>query len=395
LRGCSAEREIINADFLGVDSLMNIGQICHIYHPHIGGVENYVYRLTKSIEHRGHNVNIYTTDLSIQNTKEREENTKYCKTNFVILRNPISREFAKKIKSSNEDIYHLHSPWFITSFTASRILRKKPKVMTVHSAEIVIKDVKSLILNKVYYPFATNVLKDMNVLMVQGQIEKKRLLSHFDLLPERIKIVPNAIEINKFDKSGDYNKFIEKYNLREESFKILYVSRLVEAKNQIKLISALTKYIEDKDIEVVLIGEGDPSYISRLKSIADERVHILGSVSFEDLVAAYHSADLFVFLGTWEGMPTVILEAMLCGLPILTTPVGGIPDIVTEGKNGLFVKVPIEEKDLVDRIKYFINDVDINKMSKANIEKVKTQYNWNVVANKILDVYNEVLEEYK
>ena len=206
---------------------MKIGQICHIYLPHIGGVENYVYRLTKSIEHLGHNVNIYTTDLSIQNTNEREENTKYCKTNFVILRNPISREFAKKIKSSNEDIYHLHSPWYITSFTASRILRKKPKVMTVHSAEIVIKDVKSLILNKMYYPFAKNVLKDMDVLMVQGQIEKKRLMSHFDLLPERIKIVPNGIEINKFDKSGDYNNFIEKYNLKKESFKILYISRLV------------------------------------------------------------------------------------------------------------------------------------------------------------------------
>ena len=154
------------------------------------------------------------------------------------------------------------------------------------------------------------------------------------------------------------------------------------------------KCLKNKDIEVILIGEGNPSYISRLKSIADERVHILGEVSFEDLVAAYHSADLFVFLGTWEGMPTVIIEAMLSGLPILTTPVGGIPDIVTEGENGLFVKVPVDEQDLVKGISFFINEQDLNKMSTANIEKVKTQYNWDVIANKISDVYKGVLEEY-
>lgn len=374
---------------------MKIGQICHIYSPHIGGLENYVLRLTKSLEEVGHEITIYTTDLSIRDTNKRAENAWYCKTNFAILRNPISAGLVKKLKNSNEDIYHLHSPWYMTSFLASKALRKKPKVMTVHSAEIVINDVKTRILNKIYHPFAESVLKDMDVLMVQGQIERKRLLSHFDLPFERVKIVPNGIEIDKFNKREDYNGFLEKYGLREDSFKILYVSRLVEAKNQRKLISAITKYMKDKDIEAIFIGEGDPSYISRLKSIADERIHILGEVSFEDLVAAYHSADLFVFLGTWEGMPTVIMEAMLSGLPILTTPVGGIPDIVTEGENGLFVKVPVDEQDLVNVIRYFINEADLNKMSKANIEKVKTQYNWDIVANKILDVYNEVLEEYR
>ena len=375
--------------------MVKIGQISHIYRPHIGGIENYLFRLTNSLERKGYKVNIYTTDLSIRNTNERADDTWYCKTNFAILRNPFSIELVKKLKNSNEDIYHLHSPWYITSFTASKTLRKKPKVMTVHSAEIAKKDAKTWILNKIYHPFAESVLKDMEVLMVQGEIEKKRLLSYFDLPSEGIKVVPNGIENNKFDKNKGSDDFIEKYNLREESFKILYVSRLVDAKNQRKLILAVTKYIEDKDIEVILIGEGDLGYISIMEGVADERIHILGGVSFEDLIAAYHSADLFVFLGTWEGMPTVIMEAMLCGLPILTTPVGGIPDVVTEGENGLFVKVPVDEKDLATKINYSMNEANLNKMRKANIEKVKTQYNWDVVANKILGVYNEVLEEYR
>ncbi|MBA7507800.1 Spore coat protein SA [subsurface metagenome] len=116
-------------------------------------------------------------------------------------------------------------------------------------------------------------------------------------------------------------------------------------------------------------------------------------MEFGELIAAYHCSDLFVFLGTWEGIPTVILEAMLCGLPIVTTPVGGIPEVVEEGKNGLFVKLPIDEEDLANKIGHFVNmrEANITKISRENTRKIRTHYNWEIVADKILNVYKQVL----
>lgn len=375
---------------------MKIGQISHIYRPHIGGIENYVYRLKNSFEEKGHKVTIYTTDLGIQGTDRREKDVFYCKTNFALIRNPFSFELAKRLKNSNADIYHLHNPWFIPSLLATKVLKGKPKVMTVHGAKVEEKDLVTWLLNRTYHPFAQYILENMDMLMAQGEKERDRLLRNFKLSPDRIIVVPNGIEISNFNLDKEANEdFIEKYNLREDSFKILYVSRLVDAKNPRMIISAVMRYMKHQNIEVILIGEGSPEYIAKLKSISDNRIHILGEVSFRELKAAYHISDVFVFLGLWEGMPTVIMEAMLCGLPILTTPVAGIPDVVTEGENGLFVKVPISEEDLANKINYFMNEVDLNKMSKTNIEKVKTQYDWDIVANKILAVYNEVLEGYR
>ena len=369
---------------------MKIAQVSHAYLPHVGGIQNYVYRLKNSFEEKGHKVIIYTTDLSIQNTDKREEDIFYCKTDFAIIRNPFSFELIRKLKESNANIYHLHSPWFFTSLLATKVLKERAKVMTVHST----RDERiPWWLNKAYHPFAQYILENMDILMTQGEKEKKNLLHFFKLPIDKVTVIPNGIEISKFNLDKEANEdFIEKYNLREDSFKILYVSRIVESKNHEKIISTVTKYLKHQNIELILIGVGTPEYTAKLKKMSDDRIHILGEVSFEELVAAYHISDLFIFLGLWEGMPTVIMEAMLCGLPILTTPVGGIPDMVREGENGLFVNMPISEEDLANKIKYFMNEVDLNKMSKTNIEKVKTQYNWDIVVNKILDVYNEVLE---
>lgn len=373
---------------------MKIGQISHLYRPHLGGIENYVYRLKNSLEKRGHEATVYTTDLSIQGTTEREKSTFYCKTNFVLKRNPFSSELFRKLKETRDDIYHLHSPWFFSSLFAAEVLGRRPKVMTVHSARISGGGIGTFMLDKLYRPFARHVLHKMDALIALSEGEKNSILQCFGLPPERVMVIPNGVEVNKFkfDK-GAAAKFVRKYRLKEDSFKVLFVSRLIPQKNPEKLITAIMRHMVGQNVEAILIGGGPSSYIARLRKISDERIHILGEVKPEELVAAYYCSDLFMFLGTWEGIPTVILEAMLCGLPIVTTPVGGIPEVVEEEKNGLFVGLPIDEKDLTNKIDHFMNmgEANITKISKANTKKIRTHYNWETVADEILGVYEQVL----
>ena len=374
---------------------MKIGQIPHLYLPHLGGIEYYVHRLKNSLEARGHEVTVYTTDLSIRGTRKREKNTFYYKTDFVLKRNPFSFELFRKIKETRDDIYHLHCPWFFSSLFAAEALRRRPKVMTAHSVEIGGGGLGTLMLDKSYRPFARRILRKMDMVIVSTDRERKILLRRFGLPPEKVVLIPNAIKIDEFTpKKMATEKFVRKYHLKEDSFKVLFVSRFIPQKNPDKLISAVTKYMKGKNVEVILIGGGPPSYVAKLGAISDERIHIIGEVKFEELVAAYHSSDLFVFLGTWEGIPTAILEAMLCGLPVVATPVGGIPGVVTEKENGLFIEHPISEEGLAGKIGYFmnLNKADYIEISKTNAKKIKTHYNWEPLVDEIVDVYNQVLE---
>lgn len=373
---------------------MKIGQISHVYPPCIGGLENYVYRLKQSFENKGNEVTVCTTDFGIHSMNLKEKNVIYCKTNFSLLRNPFSFELMKKLKQSNENIYHLHGYEFLPSLFATKILKNKPKVLTQHGAEIESNGFMIYLLNKAYHPFAQYILENMDMIIALGKKDRKFLLKSFNLSPNKIIIIPNGIDINKFKSNGENNNnFIKKYNLNEDSFKILFVSRLIETKNAHRLINAMIKHIKTKNIEVILIGSGDVKYISQLKAISDNRIRVLGEVNFNDLVSAYNVSDLFVLLGEWsEGMPTAILEAMACRLPILTTAGGNIPDAVTEGENGLFIDVPIDEKKMAEKIEYFM-DSDNGKMGEANMAKVNREFNWEIIADQIYDVYKRVLKE--
>jgi glycosyltransferase involved in cell wall biosynthesis len=372
---------------------MRIGQVVHSYLPRIGGVANYIYRLKSLLKSQGHKVTIYTTDLSLIDGGTKDEDAIYCKTNVSLLRNPFSLELARRLASSSEDIYHLHAPWFFASLIAARVLKGRPKVMTVHSARIESKNLMIGALNMLYHPFAQYVLSNMDMLVPLGEREREQLVARFKLREDRIVPIPNGIEVADFQRNNKAEaEFAYKYNLRRDSFKILYVSRLVPEKNPDKLIQAVSKYMKEDNIEVIIIGGGAAQYISHLKAVSNHRIHILGKVPQEELLSAYYSSNLFVFLGLWEGMPTVILEAMACGLPVLTTPVAGIPDMVTEGENGSFISIPIDERELANKIAHFMKEIDTVKMGKANMLKVSQNYTWDIIGSKISDVYGQVLD---
>ena len=372
---------------------MKIGQISHRYYPHVGGVENYVRRLKGSLEKMGHEITVYTTDFGIPRGAEREKDAFYCKTDFAIYWNPFSRELLQKLRKSDDDIYHFHSPWFFPSLFGARLLDRKPKVMTVHGARVGVGPMLST-LSLLYYPFARQVLHNMDKIIALTKSEREYLVHRFKLPPQKVVVIPNGIEVESFKpKRRAVREFIQSHGLMKDSFKVLYVGRIIPDKNPDKLISAVTAHMRDKNVEVTIIGDGPRDYIAKLKKISDDRIHILGEVGFEELVTAYNASDLFVFLGLVEGLPTVILEAMACGLPVLTTPVAGIPDVVTEGVNGLFLDFPVKGEDVAGKISRFMNmnASDMNRIRKTNVKKIETRYDWEIVANEILSTYNKVL----
>ncbi|GAI28019.1 unnamed protein product, partial [marine sediment metagenome] len=194
---------------------MRIGQVPHRYYPSVGGIENYVRRLKGSLERRGHEVNVYTTDFGIPKRAELERGVFYCRTNIAIHRNPFSGELLRRLRGSDDDIYHLHSPWFFPSLFGARILDRKPKVMTVHGARIGVGPMLS-VLSLLYHPFARQVLHNMDKIIALTKSERDYLVHRFELPRRKVVVVPNGVEVESFRaRPGAVGEFIQKHGLKE------------------------------------------------------------------------------------------------------------------------------------------------------------------------------------
>lgn len=182
--------------------------------------------------------------------------------------------------------------------------------------------------------------------------------------------------------------------LRNNALYLISVGRLVKRKGYNFLIEALGILKKSGlDAELILVGEG-PEH-DALASLA-KNLGLSGSVKFTGAVSSekkfrYLSAsDLYVLSSLHEGFGIVLLEAMLCGLPIVATNVGGQVDIVKQGRNGLLVS-PEDPAALAGEIAALIKDPDKRKaMHAANLEDVRN-FSISAVAGKYEKLFSEVI----
>jgi glycosyltransferase involved in cell wall biosynthesis len=137
-------------------------------------------------------------------------------------------------------------------------------------------------------------------------------------------------------------------------FKLITVGRLIALKQIDRLIRAIRNR---ETLGLVIVGDGPER--NRLESITREqglggRVYFAGQKTKQETLALMAGCDLFVLNSTHEGFPHVVLEAMCVGLPVLATAVGGTPELVFDGENGVLIS-PTSEDDLSKAIERLIN----------------------------------------
>ena len=378
---------------------MDVAQVSHRYRPSIGGIENYVYRLNESIRENGDTVTTYTSDLSIRNEASplsAGDDVYYCKTTASVVRNPLSVELYRKVRASEHDVYHLHSPWFLTTLAAARALGDDvPTVMTVHGADI--KPTNRLVrgLDAAYRPLAEYVFRQVDHTVALGVTERQYLLDRFDLGPSAVSVVPNGIYPEEYRCSETtVERFRGRHDLDPGVPTVLYVSRLTPEKNPQVLVEAVNDHLPDRELQVLVVGTGEASFRASLRKQADDRFRFLSNLPFESLKAAYNASTVFTLLGTWEGLPTVILEAMATGLPVVATNAGAIPDAVEHGENGRLVSTPPDSGAVAAAIEYYVNRPDERAtIAERNRERIDERYHWDDIAESILDIYKAVADE--
>ena len=208
-------------------------------------------------------------------------------------------------------------------------------------------------------------------------------------------IVNNGIELILSDE--DINK--QKTSKNTDIVKLLYVSNLDKSKGVLDLIEAL-KILKGKNkkFQLNIIGSSSSNLsIETLNEIVNESglselVNILGPVYGEKKYSYFIDSDVFIFPSYYanEAFPLVILEAMQCSLPVISTLHGGIPDIVDNGITGFL----IHKNDVVTlekKIEYLLDDSELRKrMGEAGRKKFINKYSLDIFDQNMKNVIDDV-----
>jgi glycosyltransferase involved in cell wall biosynthesis len=178
------------------------------------------------------------------------------------------------------------------------------------------------------------------------------------LKKEKCQVVENWVATEKLLKLP-FN--ISPDTAINETFKVLYLGDIIESKGVFDLLRAFDHCRKDPDmpaLKLVLAGMGKD--YDRAKEWISERaldndITLLGYVPYAKLDDLFAGIDVFVLPSYVEGLPNSLIEAMSAGKPVITTPVGGIPDIISPGDNGIFVE-PGNDRGIYESLKRILSD---------------------------------------
>lgn len=174
---------------------------------------------------------------------------------------------------------------------------------------------------------------------------------------------------------------------------LLFVARVIKDKGIYETIDSLRIIQKSYPyVRLMVVGDGEElKYVKHYVSDQNIRgVEFMGALSGKSLADCYKKGDIYLLPTRSEGMATTILEAMAFGLPVITTPVGGVVDFFENGKNGFFIEDYDPEK-YADIVSNLINSPDkISEISKQNFQYAKE----NFMASKVVDKFEKDIEDY-
>ena len=207
----------------------------------------------------------------------------------------------------------------------------------------------------------------------------------------QVDVIENGIDLETFYPGNRRD--------RTSGLRLLFVARFAVNKRLDLLLQACKELLNEgeADWSLTVIGDGPLRQDYETFLAGDERlrqrIHLLGWVKIEQLRDHYHSSDVFVLTSDYEGMPSVVLQAMACGLPIISTRVQGSEGMVVDGENGYFIPhrdVPA----LKGAIRKFLHHPEWLEPFGKESARLVERYDWKYAAARYLDCYRRILADF-
>ena len=177
---------------------------------------------------------------------------------------------------------------------------------------------------------------------------------------------------------------------------VLSVGRFVPIKNMALLLDALARMRQvDPAVHLLLVGEGPEQRALERQAArlgVDSAVSFAGYVPQDQMAPYYRAADVFALASEFDNSPSVVLEAMACGVPVVASDVGGVAEYVRTDRGGSLV--PRGDAPAMARaLGQWLGDADRRRAASAfNRQLVLERFSWRASAERLLEVYREVLD---
>ena len=301
----------------------------------IGGAFTSILRFAEGLKNRGHKIifiaprygNLPAIDIYKGMKVYRFKGYSIPKSqNEYYLSFPKVNDIKKIIKKEKINLLHVNlpTPASLNSIKAAKSLNVKIVGHSHFHARNVLVHLPEVFQNKKFHKMFYNYLewayRDVDVIICPSKLFQKLLKKHG--YKQKIIVISNGVNLNYF-KSIKYNNFLDKYNLNYYNKRILYVGRLHPEKNIDVLINSMPLIIKKVgNIELDIVGNGHmkkklENLVKELK--IEKHVKFIGKLFGNDLLMSYNATEIFILPSDVETEGMVVLEAMACGKPVITS----------------------------------------------------------------------------
>ncbi len=299
---------------------------------------------------------------------------------------------ALEILDENEiDIVHLHLPKLVHFLGKDIKKRNKKLVMTLSGDPIFEVSSLGFFTKLKTKQFWNSTIKYPDIICpvsnwLSNQIQKNNEIKN-------LQVVHNAIDIEKLD--GPYNNIRKKHNIDSREFVILTISRLAEVKGLDVLINAFSIFIKNQQIpsKLIIIGKGELK--NNLVNLA-KKLDISQNIIFLEFVSNLgdyiSNSDVFVMTSNYEPFGMTAAEAGAVGKPVIVSKIGGLIEIIEDGKSGFHFETGNYE-DLSIIFKKLFQNHKLREELGINIKnRVSEKFSPKVIANEVVDIYSKLIK---
>ena len=260
------------------------------------------------------------------------------------------------------DLIHVHfaSAVHLIAVSPAILIRRKPLIITLHGSDLHNLPPKGFKKEVVGY-----FCKLAKALIPVSNDLKKKLIHEFSLSSQNLFVIDVGCDLSVFSPCLPLQKKNAKktLGLPTDRFTLLFVGNIKYPKGLDILFDALNKSQHILEMTILIIGDGPARQALEARTFREPfkgRVVWCGEKRNDELPQWYAAADVFVLPSRTEGTPTVILEAMASGTPIISSNVGGVPEVISDGVNGLLFESEKSEQ-LAACLKKLLHDVSLRQ----------------------------------